>query len=266
EAARRRHRHQHAYLRAAARLAEDGDVGGIASERRDIVAHPFERRHDIEHPGDARRWERFAAAKLIEMQVAEGVEAMVDRHDDYIAPAGEIGAVVPWRRAGTGDERAAVAPEHHGPLRSVIDPGSPYVQDEAVLVHRERLCEGEDLEEVGRHRECVVVLEGAGAVLERIADAAPRRGAHGRKKSSGTVNRSGVGDALEDADAVLDDAANPAADGFHGRVLHDAAPFPLRPLFPYAVSDFRDQAKFRLLGCFRNRIALPYRAEAALRR
>ena len=34
-----------------ARLAEDGDVIGIAAEYRDVVADPFERLNDIQHAG-----------------------------------------------------------------------------------------------------------------------------------------------------------------------------------------------------------------------
>ena len=44
----RGHGRQHGRLPAAAGLAEDGDVLGIAAERRDVVAHPFERQHQIQ--------------------------------------------------------------------------------------------------------------------------------------------------------------------------------------------------------------------------
>ena len=53
QAARRRHGQQDADLPAAARLAEDRHVAGIAAEPLDIVAHPFERGDEVEHAGIA---------------------------------------------------------------------------------------------------------------------------------------------------------------------------------------------------------------------
>ena len=36
-------------LAAAAALAEDGDIGRVAAESGDVVAHPFQHQHQIEH-------------------------------------------------------------------------------------------------------------------------------------------------------------------------------------------------------------------------
>jgi hypothetical protein len=95
QAARRRHRHQDADFGAAAGLAEDRDVGGIAAEARDIVADPFESEDDIEHAGVARAGELFAAAEVVEMEKAEDVQAMIDGDNDNVAFAREVGPVVP---------------------------------------------------------------------------------------------------------------------------------------------------------------------------
>ena len=46
-----RHCHHDRDHRAPARLAEDGDVIGIAAENRDVVTDPFERLNDIQHAG-----------------------------------------------------------------------------------------------------------------------------------------------------------------------------------------------------------------------
>ena len=70
----RGHREQRADLGAAAGLAEDRDVAGIAAEAGDVVAHPLERGDEVEHPGVARAGERLAA-ELGQVQVAERVRA-----------------------------------------------------------------------------------------------------------------------------------------------------------------------------------------------
>src|SRR3546814_12663704 len=44
----RGHRHQRRDLGAAARLAEKGDIAGIAAEGRDVPPHPLEREDQIE--------------------------------------------------------------------------------------------------------------------------------------------------------------------------------------------------------------------------
>ena len=51
--ARRRHRHQRGDLRAAAGLAEHHDVARVAAELGDVVAHPAQRQHQVEHAGVA---------------------------------------------------------------------------------------------------------------------------------------------------------------------------------------------------------------------
>ena len=90
----RGHGEQHADLVAAARLAEDHDVAGITAEAGDVVAHPPESSDEVEHPGVPAQRERLAA-ELGQVQVAEGVEPMVDGDDDAVVLAGEVRAVVP---------------------------------------------------------------------------------------------------------------------------------------------------------------------------
>ena len=51
QALSRRHGHQRADLRSAAGLAEEGDIAGIAAERLGVVAHPFQRRDEVEQAG-----------------------------------------------------------------------------------------------------------------------------------------------------------------------------------------------------------------------
>src|SRR5262249_1011849 len=92
QAARRRHRQQYADFAAAARLAEDRHVAGIAAEPLDIITHPTQRRDEIEHPGVA-RMRPGLAADTRQMQKAENIEAVVDADDDDIAAARQIGPV-----------------------------------------------------------------------------------------------------------------------------------------------------------------------------
>jgi len=50
----RRHGAEVAHFRTAARLAHDRDILRVAAESFDIVAHPLEGCHDVEHPCVAR--------------------------------------------------------------------------------------------------------------------------------------------------------------------------------------------------------------------
>src|SRR3546814_17933672 len=71
----------------SARLAEKGDIAGIAAEGRDVPPHPLEREDQIELP-------RIAAVRETrieprEIEIAERVQPVVDRdHDDIAAQTG----------------------------------------------------------------------------------------------------------------------------------------------------------------------------------
>jgi hypothetical protein len=115
EALRGRHDQERADLSAAARLAEDRDVAGIAAKRGDVVAHPTERRDHVERAGIARPREAFAA-DVFQMQIAADVEPVVDADHDDIAALGEVGAVGDRAVARAIGERAAMQPHHDRPL------------------------------------------------------------------------------------------------------------------------------------------------------
>src|SRR3546814_13921351 len=85
------HRHQGRDLRAAARLAEDGDITGIAAEGRDVALDPSQRGDQVELPhlatvGKARLTPR-------EIEIAEREDAVVDGEQDAVAPRREPCAV-----------------------------------------------------------------------------------------------------------------------------------------------------------------------------
>src|SRR5581483_341845 len=117
------------------RLAEYRHVAGVAAEGSDVVAHPLQGKDGVEHAGVAAAAE-LRPADIGEVQVAEGVEAVVDRdYDDVVAP-GQVGAAVPAFGAGPGGETAAVQPDHYRAL-AAIDLRRPDVEDQAVLALRQ---------------------------------------------------------------------------------------------------------------------------------
>ena len=128
---RRGHRHQRADLRAAARLPEDHHVARVATEPRDVVAHPLEREHDVEHAGVAGARVFLAVGRQV--QVPEDVQAVVERDDDDVAAPREPLAVVGLQLlARPVGEPAAVQPHHHRPL-APVEPRRPDVDAQAVL-------------------------------------------------------------------------------------------------------------------------------------
>ena len=129
-----RHGHQRADLHAAAGLPKDGDVAGIAAHVADVVAHPFEREHEIEHAGVARFGET-RAAEFGEVEVAEDVEAVIHGNHDHVVIARQVGAVGLRARARAGAKAAAVEPDHHRPLAVVAERRGPHVEHQAVFTH-----------------------------------------------------------------------------------------------------------------------------------
>src|SRR5258708_18546612 len=136
---------------------------------------------------------------------------MFDRHDYDVTLMAQIGSVVPRRIAGAGDERAAVAPEHHRAFAPVVYRGGPHVEHETVLAHRRQLASGEQLEHRRRHRECVLVLHRTIAKIESVANPRPGLEPTRRRESAVTFRWCGVRDPFENVDGVLGDTANPSA-------------------------------------------------------
>ena len=130
-----RHGQQRAHLPAAAGLAEDRDIARIAAEAAGMLAHPFQRRDQVEHTGIAGLGEALAA-RLRQIEMAEDVQAMVDRHDHDIVALREPGAVVARRVGRAVRERAAMQPDHHRAPR-VVEAGRPDMQRQAILADRQ---------------------------------------------------------------------------------------------------------------------------------
>ena len=73
-----------------------------------------------------------------QVEMAEDVEAMVDRDDHDVVAQREADAVVARRVGRAVGERAAMQPDHDGPL-GAVEPGRPDVQRQAVLADRQRV-------------------------------------------------------------------------------------------------------------------------------
>jgi hypothetical protein len=127
------HRHQRADLPPAAGLAEDRDVLWVAAEAGDVVADPLQHGHQVEQ-ADVGRAPVFLDPQPREVQVAEGVEAVVVGDDDRVVATGQVLAVVGEEVvARAPEEPAAVHPDHDGPVRGAVDLGGPDIDAEAVL-------------------------------------------------------------------------------------------------------------------------------------
>ena len=123
---------------ATRRMSEHYGAPGIATEPPDIVAHPFERRDQVEHAGIAGMGIALAA-KMGEVQMAEDVEAVVDGdHDDIAAPR-QVGAVGDRAVRRAEVKRAAMQPHHDRPLGAVPQAATPDVQGQAILRFRRRI-------------------------------------------------------------------------------------------------------------------------------
>ena len=71
----------------------DQHIAGVASEIRDVVAHPFEHRDVIQHARISGVRVSFTA-QLGEVEKAENIQPVVVRHHNHIVIAGQIFAVI----------------------------------------------------------------------------------------------------------------------------------------------------------------------------
>jgi len=108
---------QHRGFSAAARLPEDRDVPRIAAEPRDVVAHPFEGRYQIEQRQVRGAREALArAGQPGKPQVSERIQPVIDADGDDVVLPRELGAIVEDRVSRSRALAAAMEPHHHRPL------------------------------------------------------------------------------------------------------------------------------------------------------
>ena len=125
------HPHHRRDLRAAARLAEHHDAGGITAERRDVVAHPLQREDQVELPRIATVWKPSVEPRQI--QIPERVEPVVHRHDHDIAARRQRMPIVLRIGDAAVRIRATVDIDHHRLLRAQVGLGGPDVEEQAIL-------------------------------------------------------------------------------------------------------------------------------------
>ena len=182
------------------RLAEHGDVGGVAAEALDVVLDPGQGGHRVEQAAVG-----GGAGGLGE---ALHPEAVVERDEDRAALR-ERGPVVAGLTAGAEHVGAAVDPDQDR------QPGGP---GRGSRRYREPVAGGgrgrAGLAAFGRH----LRLRRGRAELGRLADAVPRgrrfRGLEPERADRGLGER----DAAEDRDTLLDSPPDPAGAGGDHRI------------------------------------------------
>ncbi len=124
--------HQRSDLAAAAGLAEYRDIAGIASEVRDVLAHPFQSHNDVEHSQVGGTCILLAVGRQI--QKPQRAEAVIERDHNHVTAAAQSFSVIGTMfLAGAGHEATAVQPDHHRSLLVVVDCRRPEVHTQAVL-------------------------------------------------------------------------------------------------------------------------------------
>src|SRR5215831_12985108 len=199
QAARVWHAEEAADAHATGRLAEDGYVGGIASERLDVVAHPGDCEQLIEKTDVCAGFD-LAAEEVLQV---EGAEAVLQGHDHDVAAPCEPGTVVDRLASTAEHEGAAVDPHHHRPA-TVVKTRGPDVQRQAVLA---RLL---DAEADGR-----LLLGGGGPEPGGREDARPRRGRTGRGEPQLSQRRPGEWNATKREEIVAAFAFDLPDPGLH---------------------------------------------------
>jgi hypothetical protein len=202
-----RHRQQRARLSAAAGLAEDRDVARIAAEALGVLAHPLQRRHQIEKAGIAGLGEALAA-DLRQIKVTEDIQPMVDGYDHDVVASREIGAVVARRVGGAVGESATVQPNHDRTLR-IVESRCPDMQRQAVLADGQHVDRSPNRGQFRALRSGGSLWRTAG-IDGRLAHTDPRFGLAWRHETVGAGGRGAIGNTLEDVHAFRRDADDAA--------------------------------------------------------
>src|SRR5690606_8464343 len=186
-------------LGATAGLAEREHPLRVAAERRDVVAHPREREHEVElaHVAGVRE---PGSAEALQVQVAERIQAMVDGDDDDVLRGRQPPPVV--QRAGAGAVRVGAAVDvEHDRAPTVVQPRRPDVQEQAILADAL----------------AGAVLRRRGTVLEGIGGNVPARGRK-RRHEPARARVGAVTNAAKHGDAGIHETAHVAVCRAHDRV------------------------------------------------
>ncbi len=149
--------------------------------------------------------------EVIQIGIAENIQAVIDRHHHHVAELGQITAVQHRATAAAGAIAAAVDVEHHRPPRSV-NRRREDVQNAAVLAERLGLrIPGQRW----RVTESLPFLHAAVATLQRVAHAGPARHRLRRHETVAATGVGRIGHALEADGAIGAHAKQLAVVDFH---------------------------------------------------
>ena len=92
----RGHSHQGRTFGATPRLAKDSDASRVATELLDVVLHPIECEHEVEHANVAGVGVHRVCGDSSQIEEAKCVEPVVDGHDDNVATLRKARAVIEY--------------------------------------------------------------------------------------------------------------------------------------------------------------------------
>lgn len=194
---RERRGYQNVGIDGSGRLAEDGDIRGIAAECRNVLVHPLERGDLVRQAVIAGGMMRRLAGEFGMSEEAEDRHAIVNGHQ-YDSAAREAFAIEVCARGGAGIIAAAMQPDHHRHGRARRPFGGPDIEEKAVLTA------------AGEHA-AVRVLGTGGAEGSGVAFAGPWLCGRRRTPAKVAHGRRRVWDAFEDRPALRERRATNAA-------------------------------------------------------
>ena len=133
------HAHQRRYLGCPAALAENGHVPGIAADLVRVIAHPFQRLHDVQAAKVAAIGIFRIVRQAGQIAVPQPVQPVVQRDDHDISALGKARSVITIAGSRSGDVTAAVQPDHDRAFLPVAQAARPHVQEQAVFAGPDRI-------------------------------------------------------------------------------------------------------------------------------
>ena len=196
---------QGGYLGAAAGLAEDRNIGRVSAEPFDVVPDPPEGGDNVIRAGIG--GVGIFLPEIGQIEVAQDIQAVIDGHHHHIPQAGHVRTVIGGLLdGGTGLVAAAVEPHQHRP-GAAVQPRGPDVQVQTVFIHGPV--------PVGHIQFAAGAVVGHQGTDETIAGGIlhtlPLFHGFGGVEPPGC----GVGNALEDAQAIMLIAFYESLCGFH---------------------------------------------------
>ena len=128
------HGHEVRALAAAAGLASDCHAVRVAAKLGDVVAHPFQGKHQV-HQAHVAGACQACSTEPGEVAEPKHPEPMTDRDHHHVGQPGEMLALESLEISGARGVTASVNDEHDRALAVVSNGRRPDVDDEAVFTH-----------------------------------------------------------------------------------------------------------------------------------